>query len=129
MSDAPASLLQVLSASHRYSTAGYAIPRSGLLHMPQFAGPLGPSHTALVPRSEADPPSPITVIVGRQGYRSPPTPPELPTNPHSTSGPTVDHLSRVLSLEAFRRRPQDVPHRRDRPASENLHKSGREHLQ
>ncbi len=48
MSDAPASLLQVLSASRRYSTAGYAIPRSGLLHMPQFAGPLGSSHTALV---------------------------------------------------------------------------------
>ena len=48
MSDAPASLPHVLSGSRRYSTAGYAIPRSVLLHMPQFAGPLGSSHTALV---------------------------------------------------------------------------------
>ena len=105
MSDAPASLLQVLSASRRYSTAGYAIPRSGLLHMPQFAGPLGPSHTALVLAAKL-----IHPLHNRDrrttGYRSPPTPPELPTNPHSTRGPTVDHLSRVLSLEAFRRRPQ-----------------------
>ena len=48
MNDAPASLPHVLSGSRRFSTAGYAIPRSGLLHMPQLARPLGSSNTALV---------------------------------------------------------------------------------
>jgi hypothetical protein len=35
----------------------------------------------------------------------------------------IDRLSRVLSLEAFRRRPQYVPPRRDPLASETLHNS------
>ena len=39
MSDAPASLPHLSSGSCRYSIAGYAIPRSGLLHMPQLARP------------------------------------------------------------------------------------------
>ena len=64
-----------------------------------------------------------SVTLARPGHRSSPTPPALPTNPHRTRGPTSNHLSRLLSLEAFRRRPQYVPPRRDGPASETLHKS------
>jgi hypothetical protein len=48
MSGAPPSLPHVLSGSCCYCIAGYAIPRSGLLHMPQLARPLGSSNTALV---------------------------------------------------------------------------------
>jgi len=45
-------------------------------------------------------------------------------NPHSTRGTGVPHDSRVPSLEAFGRRPRCLPHPRDGPASETLHKSG-----
>ncbi len=43
-------------------------------------------------------------------------------NPHSTRGTGVPPDSRVPSLEAFGRRPRCLPHRRDGPASETLHK-------
>ena len=46
MSDDPASLPHVLSGSHRYCTAGYAIPRPVLLRMPQLAGRWGSSREA-----------------------------------------------------------------------------------
>ena len=46
MSDSPASPRYVLSASHRYGTAGDAIPRPVFLHMPQFAGSFSSSHAA-----------------------------------------------------------------------------------
>ena len=48
MSDAPLSSPHVLSDSRRYSTAGDAIPRPVLLHMPQLTGPFRSSHAALV---------------------------------------------------------------------------------
>ena len=48
MSDASVSLPHVLTGSRRCSTAGYAIARSGLLHMPQLPRPLRSSNTALV---------------------------------------------------------------------------------
>jgi hypothetical protein len=48
MSGAPTSLPHVLSRSCRHCTAGYAIARPVLLRIPQLAGPLGSSHTALV---------------------------------------------------------------------------------
>jgi hypothetical protein len=48
-----------------------------------------------------------------------------PPNPHSARGTGVPHDSRVPSLEAFGRRPRYLPHRRDGPASETLHKISR----
>ena len=48
MSDASVSLPHVLTGSRRGCTAGYAIARSGLLHMPQLPRPLRSSNTALV---------------------------------------------------------------------------------
>ena len=48
MSGATASLPHVLSASCCYCIAAYAIPRSGLLHMPQLPRLLRSSNTALV---------------------------------------------------------------------------------
>ena len=52
---------------------------------------------------------------------SPPPEPPRP-NPHSARGTVAAHLSRVPSLEAFGHRPRCLPHRRDGPASETLHK-------
>ena len=62
-----------------------------------------------------------SVIVARPGHSSSPIPPALTTNPHSTRGPINAPLSRVLSLKAFRRRPQYLPPRRGGPVSETLH--------
>src|SRR5262249_47334457 len=46
-------------------------------------------------------------------------------NPHSTRGTGVPYDSRVPSLEAFGRRPRCLPHPRDGPTSETLHRSCR----
>ena len=58
---------------------------------------------------------PISVTVARPRNSSLPPLPALTTIPHSTRGPTVDHLARVLSWRLSDAGP-NVPHRRDRPA-------------
>ena len=84
-----------------------------------------PSRTAIVPQpvqtrsptaaiSSAQRSDPIAATRSRRG--------QIPIAP---AAPSRAHLSRVPSLEAFGRRPRCLPHRRDGPASETLHRSVR----
>ena len=57
MSDASASLPHVLSGSRRCSTAGYAIPRSGLSSYAAIGPAIGVVEHCPRARNEADPPS------------------------------------------------------------------------
>ena len=119
-----------LSCSRRYCTAGYDIPRPVLLPMPQFASLLGSSNAALMLATKLIILS-TSLIVARTGSQLLTDTAALPTYPiapayHIAMVPHVRNegrptypapISRVLSPEAFRRRLQYVPPRRDPTAA------------